>query len=846
MSPSESSPHSSDHAPQAVVAIGGSAGALEALLAVLNALPANLGLAFVYVTHLPADSPSQTSQVLSRTTPMTVETIATGMPVKADHVYVVGPGCSIALEGGIFKVGPPWPAQHQIDRCFEALVAEYSSRCIGVLLSGMNDDGTLGLEAIKLAGGITFVQDGSAQSPRMPSAAIEAGCADAMLSPTEMARELAQLARHPWLDPVRSEEVSEQLEPVIEVLRECAGVDFSEYRATMLQRRILRRMALSKHVHFRQYAAALRDNEREMESLAQDILIGVTRFFRDPNAFQALAEKALPQVMHGRSANETRRVWILGCSTGEEAYSVAMLLEESARGQYYEIFATDLNAAAIEHARRGLYPRSIEETVSPARLRRFFDKVPQGYRITKSVRERCIFSVHNALSETSFANVDLLCCRNVLIYLSAVSQQKLIATLYRSLRPQGVLFLGVAESLIGRELFTPIDARCRIFSKRPNAIPHLPTTNTPTTSITIPPSTRTALVATSEDIQTKALREGERQLLNRYVPPGVFVDSKYEILHYRGDTNPYLTNYAGPPNTNLLRMCREGMLVPLRACLQQAKRSSSAVTTPHVKVYADDRRNEIVIPVIPVEVAEHQQRFRFYWVMFEPVLAVAAPAKERSRRKPARGVDFPQLVETLQERVVRQSAEIHSLREEMQQLQKHHLAAQEELRAAIEELTATNEGLIEKNAELVSTQLDLQSANEEQTLLIGEQRARNINLDELNDELSTLVTNLRLPIFMVWADLKIRRLTPTAARLIGASEEDINRPISDFRSPLQQLELAQLLTDSIESGRSQEVKALDVEGRWRLLCVNLYHRDGRVWGAVAVLVDIEISKDNTA
>ena len=708
-------PHAQDHALRAVVGIGGSAGGIAALSTLLDTLPADTGLTFVAVLHLSAQTADQVADVLSQHTAMPVMKTAHAMRPQANHIYVASPDCSIAFENGEFKIGPPRGCgTHQIDAFFESLAAAWSARAIGVLLSGASDDGVIGLCAIKLSGGITFAQDASAQYPRLPRAAVEAGCVDTVISPAGMAKELSRLTGHPQYHSTNLQDhCAAELEPLITALRAQCGMDFSKYKTSTLYRRSLRRMALGKYTSIQHYAAVLTEDPHEAHALVQDILIGVTEFFRDPAAFEDL-KKALPAMLQGRP-HEQRRIWLVGCSTGEEAYSVAMVLEELAPPMGYQVFATDLNPAALVKARRGIYPKSIERSVTPDRLQRFFEATPDGYRIVQAVRRRINFSPHNVLTDPPFQRIDLLCCRNLMIYIDQSSIRKLLTTLYRALRPQGMLFLGAAEDLgPGRELFTAIDQRHRIFSKRPNAV--VPDSTDAASGLPAVSTPRPQHSSQPSDARLgKALREGERQLVHTYAPPGVFVDARFEVLQYLGtQTSLYLTNHQDQTTTNLLRMTREGLLVPLRSALQQALRSASAVLTPRITVHADGQHRETVVRVIPVHLPDSPEPY--FWVMFEPAsAAVRAPAtgKREPAAKPAKSQDLRHALDQQLERIEQQSREIRVLREEMQNIIDQHEAVQETLRAANEELQSNNEELLRANTELLDSQHGLQSAVEE-------------------------------------------------------------------------------------------------------------------------------------
>lgn len=775
----------------------------------LAALPATTGFAFVFVSHLPP-GPSQLPEVVRRETQMPVVTITSGVEPQANHVYVTGPDCTVSIEAGKFKVGPVMrhPPHREIDTFFASLAATYGIRSIAVLLSGMDEDGVRGLSAIKLAGGITIVQDGSAQSPRMPQAAIDAGCVDSVLSPADIARQLVQLSHHPWLKSASNyDDPSEDLAAVLEALRQQCQMDFSSFKASTLYRCLLPRMALNGYYSVSQYAAALADNELEARAAAQGILIGFTDFFRDGPAFEELTLKALPRIFEGRP-REQRRVWVVGTSTGQEAYSIAMLLEEFGSNMDYRINATDLNSVALDRARKGLFSEGAASKLSPDRLRRFFKREGSDYRIDRSIRERITFSLHNVLVDPLFPRMDFICCRNVMIFMEHKVKHQLLARLYRALRPQGILFLGVSESA-DRDMFAALSERHRIYVKRPNAQPDwtpeaLPLrASTPTMAPTVRDVDQSA-----EQRLARVERIANRLVLQQYAPPGVLVDARYEIVQYRGETGEYLTHYTGRPSSNLLKMTREGMLIHLRNCLQRAKHSTSSLLTPVMRIPTRSGMREIVARVIPVQ----DEADRYYCVMFEDGSPTAPGSRaSASSRRPAKGKARKLILDELTQRVEAQSAEVDVLRDEMQRSDERHVAVEEQLRATVEELRSINE--------------EMQSTNE---------------------ELCAVTNNLQMPMVMVWSDLRLRHITPAAMRLLQASESDINRPLGEFRSPLTDVNLVELLSTSIRDGQGPDpFHALDVEQRWRLACIHpTVSFENAIDGAMAVLIDIHSYKNN--
>ncbi len=488
----------------AIVGIGASAGGLEAFRALLEALPTDTGMGFVLVQHLDPVHESALPLLLSRVTPMPVREASNNLRVQPDHIYVIGPNVSLSIEGGVLQLkarGKARVPHHPIDAFFESLAHDQQERAIGVVLSGTASDGTAGLEVIKAEGGITFAQDDSARYDSMPRSAIAAGCVDFVLSPGRIAKELARIAKHPFVTRGTAAEVplparTDARKPaatgtaaprlqgpqhtfakVLLHLRNHSGVDFSLYKANTIQRRVARRVVLSKQISLERYAAFLRGNAQELDTLYSDVLISVTSFFRNPEAFEVLKKTVFPELLK-QGSDEPVRVWVLGCSTGQEAYSIAMAFVEAAAeatpARRLQVFATDLNEALLDRARHGLYAKNLGRDVSPERLRRFFVEEGGGYRVVKSLREMVVFARQNLASDPPFSRMDLVSCRNLLIYLEPILQKKAIPTFHYALKPGGFLWLGASESIAGfTELFEPADKKQRIYSKKAASAPAL-------------------------------------------------------------------------------------------------------------------------------------------------------------------------------------------------------------------------------------------------------------------------------------------------------------------------------------------------------------------------------------
>src|SRR5262245_25381826 len=715
--PSETHQSRNKHFP--VVGIGASAGGLEAFRLLLEHLPTDTGMAFVLVQHLDPAHESILTELLSKSTPMSVREVVEGVAVEPNHIYVIPRNTNMAIEEGILRLLPReyMRGQHRpIDYFLRSLAEEQRNRAIGVILAGRASDGTLGLDAIKAEGGITFAQDEeSARYDGMPRSAIAAGCVDFVLPPNRIAEELARISRHPYIAAIEvvkpdegkpaedSPPSGDSFTQILLMLRKVTGVDFSHYKPSTLRRRITRRLVLHKLEGMNDYVKYLRANKEEVEKLYQDILIRVTSFFRDQESFEALKEKVFPDLVRQRADDGPLRFWVLGCSTGEEAYSIAIAFLEFAgdRAEHIpiQIFATDLNNEAIEKARAGIYPQSMTNDVSPERLRRFFVKHDGGYQISKPIRDMCVFARQNVLTDPPFSRIDLVSCRNLLIYLEPILQKKIIPALHYALKPSGVLLLGASETIGSfTDLFKLEDKKHKLYSKKPG-LSRMQYIYTPGAYAMEKGEVARKPIRGGEGvpIETDAQREADRVLLMRYAPAGVLVDPDWEILQFRGSTSPYLEAPSGKATHNLLKMAREGLLVPLRTALHQAKKDDGPVRKEGLRVKINGHTRDFNLEVIPIKGAT--TNMRNFLVLFEPVtyFVKQKPAEaDVVEAKSARGAE-------------RQAAE----KREIARLQQELLASREYLQSVIEQQEAYNEELQSANEEIQSSNEELQSINEE-------------------------------------------------------------------------------------------------------------------------------------
>jgi two-component system CheB/CheR fusion protein len=583
-----------------IVAIGASAGGLEAYTELFHALPVDTGMAFVVVQHLDPNHQSMLTEILGKVTKLPVNEVKSRDKIRANCVYVIPPNAFMALSGNVFELTPrsKGPGQHLAVNFFMRSLADgRGSKAIGVILSGTGADGTLGLENIKAEGGITFAQDpATAKYDGMPRSAIDSGCVDLILSPKEIAQELQRIQRHPFVrqgQPDKGIELGEtdsypaddkDFTAILNHLRRASGTDFSQYRFNTIHRRSLRRMAILKLESLSEYAKYMKEHSDEGQKLYDDVLIPVTSFFRDFEAFEALKTGVYPAIVKEVGSKGTIRMWAPGCSTGEETYSLAMTLPEflgdKVVNYQVQIFGTDLNEKGIEKARTGLYRTSIADEISVERLERFFVKVYEGYRVHKAVRDMCIFARQNLASDPPFSQMNLVACRNLLIYIQPVLQKKIIPILHYALKPSGFLMMGSSESASGfPELFSPLDKKNKIYSKKPTssklpydfAQPYRP----PSSGLTFSskPSKREGPATDESNLEAEA----DRVVLKSHAPVGVVVNDAMEVVQFRGRTAPYLESPPGKSSLNLLKLARHGLAVELRTLIGSALKKGASV-----------------------------------------------------------------------------------------------------------------------------------------------------------------------------------------------------------------------------------------------------------------------------
>jgi two-component system CheB/CheR fusion protein len=820
--------------PFCTVGIGASAGGLEALFEFSSALPASLGMAIVIVTHQSADQPSLLTELLARRSALPVRLAADGLELEPDRVYVCPPGKNLALNDGAFRLSDPvhdGKVPRPIDFFFRSLAADQDSRSIAIVLSGTGTDGSLGLREVKAHGGAALVQDPqSAQYPDMPMSAAATLLVDAVLPPGEMPARLMSYGRsvRALAGPAgaTADSPTELVRTVLTLLKRRSVHDFTGYKPSVVARRIERRMRVQQINAVREYISFLESHPHELDLLFAELLISVTSFFRDEEAFRALAALLGPKLeQHG---DEPFRVWAAACSTGEEAYSLAILLAEIARGSERwgrtHVFATDIESNVIEFARHGLYPEGIAPDVGAERLERFFVREGNGYRISKEIRERCVFAVQSVIRDPPFTKLDLLSCRNLLIYLDAEAQQQLIELFHHALEPGGLLLLGTSETINGFEqLFKPIDRKLKIFERLPRAAGatsllerHAPW---PLPERAAPPST-VALLPGS------VAQHASQVLLERFAPPTLVVNGRGDIVFVHGSTGTYLELNAGEPETNLLAMAREGLHGALLAGLRRAASEDREVVFPGVHVRSNGE--DTLVDVIVQRLSQPDALRGLFRVSLDASQAEPSPHPHSVPVGEARG-RHAQLERALQHAR-------GALQGSIEELQ----GSNEELKSANEELQSTNEELQSSNEELQTAKEEQNSMNEELHAVNVQLRAKMDELSRANDDMANLLDSTDIAMIFLDGQLRIKRFTELAREVINLIPGDVGRPVADLVSNLRYDQLMDDVRGVLSTLRPHEVEAQTSQGLWRLVRITPYRTSQNLIDGVAIsFLDID-------
>jgi two-component system CheB/CheR fusion protein len=840
-----------------IVGIGASAGGLEAFIQVLAKIPKNTGLCFILIQHLDPAHPSLSVKIIANSIDLEVLEVENGMSIEPNKVFVMPPNHKMTISKGKLKLEPREQTigtHLTIDLFLRSLADAKKNKAIGIVLSGTGSDGTNGLQAIKAEGGVTLAQNPqTAKFSGMPQHAIDAGAVDLVLSPTEITKELIRLAANLKREtaevqtdvdsdsPINLKKKNiqrEELKGILGLLRAFSNVDFSNYKFATVNRRIQRRMMICKCRDFAEYLYFLKTQPDEIEFLYQDMLINVTDFFRDPESYKILTQNIFPKIMKNRSPQQPIRIWVPGCSTGEEVYSIAIALIEFLQKLHLnfpiQIFATDISEECIQKARAGIYPESIKQHLTEAQLKQFFEKFEQGYKVRKALRDICLFSIHDVTQDPPFAKLDLVSCRNVLIYFAPLLQKRVIPIFHYALNPDGILWLGQSETP-GEfsKLFIQQNKKHRFYIRANGPTPikfHFPANIFSDEPTPYKKSSGSIFSNTNEKVQIPDYQiEAEHLILTKFTAPYVIVDADMEILRFGGRCAPFLEPPAkGSPSHNLFKMAQPELLSGLRLLVQYIKKENKFAKREGLHFEYDEKIKSVNIEACPINpLAPVKQRV--YLIFFKEVSLKPDSKKTHSLKN--KKFNAQQANELM--------SELADLKSTQQILIEQHETTQEELTSANEELQSANEELQSTIEELETAKEELQSTNEELITVNDELQVRNADLSNLGNDLSNLLASTEIPILMVSNDRLIRRFTPKAEIVFNLISSDIGRPLRDIKTNFN-LDLDSLIIEVTESRKPKAVEIQDQQGQWRRLQIRPYKTiDNKIDGSVIAIIDIE-------
>jgi len=826
-----------------VVGIGASAGGLEAIEELLKGIT-DINAALVVVQHLSPHYASALTQLLARNSKIGIVTATDGTVLEANHIYVIPPNADLSVFHGTLYLTAPVAGPHlPIDHFFRSLADDQGTYAIGVVLSGTGTDGTFGLKAIKAAGGITLVQEpSSAKYDGMPRSALASGASDVCLAPKEIGEELVRITSHrgktraPSLEAPRG--VQDEISKLFMLIRAAFGNDLTQYKPATLDRRIERRMTMQKIGQLGEYVRFAQTHPDELQALYKDMLITVTSFFRDPEAFEALKTEVFPKILQGRENGEAIRIWVPACSSGEEAYSIAIclfeFLEDKAPGREIQIFGTDIDEDSIQLARRGTYAQNISLDVSTERLNRFFVRKDGDYHVSRRIRDAVVFSRQNILKDAPFSRIDLVSCRNLLIYRQPVGQKKVLRVIHYALKPSGFLLLGSSETVgDDPELFSLVDRKNKIYSKKAVALAYTGfDVNFGVPAVTEP---RRQAPPARPTVNLQAM--ADRQVLDLYGPPGVVINHLLDVLQFRGHLGPYFDPVPGSATFNILRLVRSVFQLDLKRIIEEAisKQTRARCET----TYQDGAKLTVVeLDVIPLQDPETQARC--FLVLFHRL----PPPKEIPVL--SSGAQESEVLQPLTQRVQELQGELAITREYLNRTSQEKESANEQLQAANEELQSSNEELQSINEELETSKEEMQSTNEELTTVNEELHNRMAELSLTNDDLHNVLSGIDLAIIIVGLDLRIRRYTTAAEKLFQMVPADIGRPIDIIDPFIEPNKLRVKTRAVIETLSTLEEDVLASNQRWYALRISPYQTlDRSIRGALVALSDIDIRKRTT-
>lgn len=828
--------------PFLIVGMGASAGGLETFKEFFSAAPKNMGMAFVIVQHLDPTHKSLMVELLKKYTDMEVKEVKDKTKVLPNNVYIIPPNKDMAIFKGVLHLMAPSAARgfrKPIDYFFRSLAQDQQEKAIGIILSGTGTEGTLGLKDIKGHGGLSIVQDPeTAKYDGMPRSATTAGVEDFILEVKKIPDALVKYAKNRMIKPeVKPEIVStsdELLNKIFILLRNETGCNFGDYKSSTIIRRIEKRMALNQIDKLENYIKYLQKNKEELRKLFDELLIGVTSFFRDKEAYEAVEQKIIPQIIKTKSEGDTIRIWVAGCSTGEEAYTLAILFQDAINKQSkslkLQIFASDLDQQAINIARQGIYSETIIADVKQEYLRRYFQADSNTYRINKDIRDKVIFSEHNLIKDPPFSKQDMVSCRNLLIYLNIEAQKKVFAIFHYALNPQGILFLGSSESL-GEytNFFEVIDRKHKLFMQKEfnkNKIPdidHLFREPTHRKSIAI------ADMPKSQGSDNLA-KITEKLLLENYAPACAIINIKGEAVYFAGNTGKYLQPSPGEARLNIVDMAREGLKTDLLAIISKIRKSKSLEIRKNVNVKTNGSHQLIDICLRPISYLTEKETY--FMLTFEDREAQSKPITE-NKSKP---LDNTSELLALEQELTATKEYLRSTIEELE-------VSNEDLKSSNEELQSSNEELQSTNEELETSKEELQSVNEEIVTVNTELQGKNDELAEAYDDMNNLLASTEIGTIFLDSDLKIKRFTPSMSKIINLIETDVGRPVQDLSSNLISKGIIEDANKVLEKLVPIQVAVKSNDGTWYQMQIMPYRTSTNVIeGVVITFVDITEEK----
>ena len=825
-----------------IVGIGASAGGLETLNAFFSVMPPDSNMAFVVIQHLSPKHKSIMASILDKHTRMPVREIMDGMKLEPDHVYMNPPGKNVAVFNSRLHLMEPIKSgaiNMPIDFFFRSLSEDQGEKAIGIILSGTASDGTGGVKSIKGEGGMAMVQEpDTAKYDGMPKSAIETGLIDFILPVEKMPETLIGYIRHPFLESPGKIKLTEpliknQIQKIFALIRSATGHDFSHYKRSTVGRRIERRLAVHQIKNLSDYILYIQTNSSEIDVLFKNMVIGVTSFFRDPEAWRVLEQQELPKLLSQKEPDTTIRCWVAGCSTGEEAYSLAMILSETMdkvkRHFNVQIFATDIDQVAVEVARRGVYAESIGVDVPQERLNKYFTKEAGGFKIKKQIRDMVAFSIQSIVKDPPFSRLDLASCRNLMIYMDNVLQKKIIPIFHYTLNPGGILFLGTSESIGDNvDLFHPLNSKWKIFERK-NVVPDRVMAYPREISYGAQ-----QMLESDEDNKPPA-ESGiqaivEKAILAEYAPAGVLINDKYEILHFMGNTERYLMPPTGKPSFNILNMAREELKNQLRTTLQRAFQEKRNTFCKDVRVRYNDAFYVADISVKPM--TDKGLATRFMLVIFEDKI----PAKVSDGKKPGtlRVKKQTQAIQILEH-------ELQSTREYLQATIEELETSNEELKSSNEELQSVNEEIQSANEEMETSREELQSTNEELATVNAELQIKVDEFSKANDDMNNLLAATEIASIFLDTGLCIKRYTPAAAGIIKLIPTDIGRPLNDLKTSFPDLDFAGQAGNVLKDLNAVEMEILSKDLAWYAVKIMPYRTVKNIIDGV-VMTFMDISK----